>query len=209
VLASHPARGLVALATSLLLGLGGCGDGAEDPELIDRNLITLMPEETPDEPGGDRRTPPASPTGVPTAWSRLTSATGSTEPGDVAARAARDAVRGGTVTVAERTDSGWEVTLVGRGGRETVVAENEGGPSVVRRLSVGEAEDRAEAVRLARGARLDVGQAIARARTLVPVATVIKVELDEDDGVIRYELDFDDEDDVLVDAVTGTLSRDD
>lgn len=206
MLVARHARGLVPLVAGLVLALGGCGSGEEEPELIDRDLVTLMPDDGSAAPSPAASPPPPDRTAPPSDRPAPTSI----EPAAVASRAAAEAVPDSTVTVVERTDGGWEVTLVGRTGAETVVALNEGAPSVVR-LSVDDADpdDRAEALRLVTGARLDVAQAVSRARTVVPDSTVVKVELDEEDGVIRYELDFDDEDDVLVDARTGSVSRED
>lgn len=197
--ASAPRRvRLAALALGLPLCIAGCGS-EEEPQLVERDLVTLSP--TPETPSGR----------APSATSRpAQEGTAASEPAIAAAEVGRSTVGEGIVTTVERVDGAWEVTVVRPTGRQLVVTvPPEGSPSVRRESDDDAAEAATEARLLARTARLDLATALQQARTVVPRAVLTKVELDQDDGVVRYEADFEGEDDVLVDARSGEVSRED
>lgn len=210
----RPARpGALALPALLLLGgtLVACGS-AEEPDPVNRELMTLSPDpsQTPDEPSGDPTpTDDGSPTEEPAGEGTESPAGsgGAASPAVAAVEAARDAVPRGTPVELDRTGGGWEVTLVRPGGAEVRVQVG-GGSTPVVRGSDDDADDRRDNLRRIVDLQVGIERAITLARGINGSSPLDSVELELDDGLLEWEVDFDDGPDVVVDGRTGAARPD-
>lgn len=200
-------RAAGAACLALVATLSACG-GYEPPDLTTREPIRVD-STTPSAPA---TSPAPSGTASPSAGSSPSATASADEPPAVrAARVAATAGRGTPVAV-ERVGDGpsWEFTVVDAEGREVVVvvagdpAQVQGGPVV----SVDD-EDDAEDRQLVAAARVGLARAVQAALRTQPGARLEAATLDEDDGVVAWEVELSSGAEVLVDGRTGMVRVED
>lgn len=196
------------VAGPLALALVACG--SDDDDLAPST--TASPSPVAPDATTDGQAPAEQPSQAPS--SDPSTSGGGSETLLAAARTALASVDGAVLFSIDGESSGWDVTLVSPDGTENDVDVAPDGGSITRGPDADaddDGDDLAERQQLLTDVALDYAAAIEAAAASVPAGTVTGADLDLDDGVATWDVQFDedtpDELTVTVDAVSGEVLR--